>query len=69
MPATVLALLATFVLRFAGTEALVYLPKRKWGRSRGRTAGTADADAADAAGPESAGASRTVSATRTGRSG
>ncbi|MFJ2110517.1 glycosyltransferase [Streptomyces sp. NPDC087850] len=29
MSATVCGLLATFVLRFAGTEALVYLPKRK----------------------------------------
>ncbi|OKK06193.1 dolichol-phosphate mannosyltransferase [Streptomyces sp. CB03234] len=28
LPATALALLTTFVLRFAGTEALVYLPRR-----------------------------------------
>ncbi|MCW7945781.1 dolichol-phosphate mannosyltransferase [Streptomyces hygroscopicus] len=28
LPATALALVATFVLRFAGTEALVYLPRR-----------------------------------------
>ncbi|MGW8669044.1 glycosyltransferase [Streptomyces niveus] len=33
LPATALAMLATFVLRFAGTETLVYLPKRKWRRS------------------------------------
>lgn len=37
LPATALALLTTFVLRFAGTEALVYLPRR--GRTaEGRTA-------------------------------
>ncbi|MHC5703608.1 glycosyltransferase family 2 protein [Streptomyces sp. PKU-MA01144] len=37
LPATALALLTTFVLRFAGTEALVYLPRR--GRTaKGRTA-------------------------------
>jgi dolichol-phosphate mannosyltransferase len=29
LPATALALVTTFVLRFAGTEALVYLPRRK----------------------------------------
>ncbi|WP_233518261.1 GtrA family protein, partial [Streptomyces corynorhini] len=29
LPATVCGLLATFVLRFVGTEALVYLPKRQ----------------------------------------
>lgn len=29
LTATACALLATFVLRFAGTEALVYLPKRE----------------------------------------
>ncbi|MFF0302162.1 glycosyltransferase [Streptomyces sp. NPDC004562] len=34
LPATALALVITFVLRFVGTEALVYLPRR----SRGRTA-------------------------------
>ncbi|MFD7513358.1 glycosyltransferase [Streptomyces niveus] len=33
LPATALAMLATFVLRFAGTETLVYLPKGKWRRS------------------------------------
>ncbi|MYZ40745.1 GtrA family protein, partial [Streptomyces sp. SID4917] len=41
LAATALALLATFVLRFVGTEALVYLPKRQrraWGR-RGWRAG------------------------------
>lgn len=37
LPATALALLTTFVLRFAGTETLVYLPRR--GRTaEGRTA-------------------------------
>ncbi|MCI3222939.1 glycosyltransferase family 2 protein [Streptomyces sp. NP-1717] len=59
MPATVLALLATFVLRFAGTEALVYLPKRGWRR---RSRGRADE-------PESTGPARTVLATRDERSG
>ncbi|SDL90805.1 glycosyltransferase [Streptomyces wuyuanensis] len=39
LPATTLALLTTFVLRFAGTEALVYLPRRD-GTARSRT-GTA----------------------------
>ncbi|AWK11152.1 dolichol-phosphate mannosyltransferase [Streptomyces spongiicola] len=37
LPATTLALLTTFVLRFAGTEALVYLPRRG-GTARSRTA-------------------------------
>ncbi|MPY39481.1 glycosyltransferase family 2 protein [Streptomyces phyllanthi] len=38
LPATALALVTTFVLRFVGTEALVYLPRRdKTGRG-GRTA-------------------------------
>ncbi|MFD9869771.1 glycosyltransferase [Streptomyces niveus] len=76
MPATVAALLATFVLRFAGTEALVYLPKRGWGRSRGRDAKAAEAEAdaeaaesAGAGGPKGVGAARTVPATRTERSG
>ncbi|MFJ1745410.1 glycosyltransferase [Streptomyces sp. NPDC088116] len=32
LPATATALLATFVLRFAGTEALVYMPKRQRGK-------------------------------------
>ncbi|MFD6328324.1 glycosyltransferase [Streptomyces niveus] len=32
LPATALAMLATFVLRFAGTETLVYLPKGRWRR-------------------------------------
>jgi dolichol-phosphate mannosyltransferase len=36
LTATALALVTTFVLRFAGTEALVYLPRRKGG-NRGRT--------------------------------
>ncbi|AXG82831.1 glycosyltransferase family 2 protein [Streptomyces paludis] len=41
LPATVCGLLATFVLRFVGTEALVYLPKRqrrapRKGRGKGR---------------------------------
>ena len=41
LPATATALLATFVLRFAGTEALVYLPKRERGKgSSGRTGRT-----------------------------
>ncbi|MBL1081259.1 glycosyltransferase family 2 protein [Streptomyces actinomycinicus] len=31
LPATALALVLTFVLRFAGTEALVYLPRRRAG--------------------------------------
>lgn len=44
MPATVLAMLATFVLRFAGTETLVYLPKRRWGRRGKRRAGPGPAD-------------------------
>ncbi|MET9803966.1 glycosyltransferase family 2 protein [Streptomyces sp. NPDC006368] len=36
LPATTLALLTTFVLRFAGTEALVYLPRRTRGARTGR---------------------------------
>jgi dolichol-phosphate mannosyltransferase len=32
LPATALALVTTFLLRFAGTEALVYLPRRKAAR-------------------------------------
>ncbi|MFC8870847.1 glycosyltransferase [Streptomyces sp. NPDC057148] len=36
LPATALALVITFVLRFAGTEALVYLPRRR--RTVARTA-------------------------------
>ncbi|WP_443071603.1 glycosyltransferase [Streptomyces sp. WMMC940] len=39
LPATTLALLTTFVLRFAGTEALVYLPRG--GRSARSRTGTA----------------------------
>ncbi|WP_121748902.1 glycosyltransferase [Streptomyces sp. E2N166] len=39
LPATALALVITFVLRFAGTEALVYLPRRR------RTARTARSEA------------------------
>ncbi|MGW6606140.1 GtrA family protein, partial [Streptomyces sp. NPDC055036] len=52
LTATVCALLATFVLRFVGTEALVYLPKR---RRAGRDArvltarGATPAEAAEAA--------------------
>ncbi|MEU9744322.1 glycosyltransferase family 2 protein [Streptomyces niveus] len=38
LPATALAMLATFVLRFAGTETLVYLPRRTWVRGRTRPA-------------------------------
>jgi dolichol-phosphate mannosyltransferase len=39
LPATALALVMTFVLRFVGTEALVYLPRRGRGAMRGsRTA-------------------------------
>ncbi|MDR6975686.1 dolichol-phosphate mannosyltransferase [Streptomyces sp. 3330] len=34
LSATALALVTTFVVRFAGTEALVYLPRRKPGASR-----------------------------------
>jgi dolichol-phosphate mannosyltransferase len=34
LPATALALVMTFVLRFAGTEALVYLPRRRGSRAR-----------------------------------
>jgi dolichol-phosphate mannosyltransferase len=34
LPATALALVLTFVLRFAGTEALVYLPRRRGSRAR-----------------------------------
>ncbi|MGW0969515.1 glycosyltransferase [Streptomyces sp. NPDC002516] len=41
LSATALALVTTFVLRFAGTEALVYLPRRGTGRHGGRTAGRA----------------------------
>ncbi|MEV6654197.1 glycosyltransferase [Streptomyces sp. NPDC051219] len=42
LPATTLALLTTFVLRFAATEALVYLPRRSGRSSRGsRTERTA----------------------------
>ncbi|MGW2173412.1 glycosyltransferase [Streptomyces sp. NPDC001705] len=36
LPATALALVITFVLRFAGTEALVYLPRRRRGDRRPR---------------------------------
>lgn len=36
--ATALALVMTFVLRFVGTEALVYLPRRKGSRKESRTA-------------------------------
>ncbi|MEV3989425.1 glycosyltransferase family 2 protein [Streptomyces sp. NPDC049837] len=36
LPATALALLTTFVLRFAGTEALVYLPRRARAARTGR---------------------------------
>ncbi|MFF5564376.1 glycosyltransferase [Streptomyces sp. NPDC012623] len=39
LPATVCGLLATFVLRFAGTEALVYLPKRQRRAPGGRGGG------------------------------
>ncbi|MER8072932.1 glycosyltransferase family 2 protein [Streptomyces sp. NPDC094034] len=59
LTATACALLATFVLRFVGTEALVYLPKR---RRAGRDArvltvrGAAPAEAAEAA--EGSGGSR-----------
>ncbi|MGA5424238.1 glycosyltransferase [Streptomyces lavendulocolor] len=38
LPATALALLTTFVLRFAGTEALVYLPRRARAARTGRNA-------------------------------
>ena len=38
LSATALALVTTFVLRFAGTEALVYLPRRGHGGPRSRTA-------------------------------
>ncbi|WP_339131152.1 glycosyltransferase family 2 protein [Streptomyces sp. f51] len=41
LSATALALVTTFVLRFAGTEALVYLPRRGSGRHGGRTTGRA----------------------------
>ncbi|MFF3450441.1 glycosyltransferase [Streptomyces sp. NPDC002667] len=42
LSATALALVTTFVLRFAGTEALVYLPRRGGGGRHGsRTAGRA----------------------------
>ncbi|MGW2423561.1 glycosyltransferase [Streptomyces sp. NPDC001709] len=34
LPATALALVLTFVLRFVGTEALVYLPRRRGSRAR-----------------------------------
>ncbi|MQY35111.1 Undecaprenyl-phosphate 4-deoxy-4-formamido-L-arabinose transferase [Streptomyces sp. RB17] len=34
LPATALALVMTFVLRFVGTEALVYLPRRRGSRTR-----------------------------------
>ncbi|WP_369391568.1 glycosyltransferase [Streptomyces sp. CG1] len=34
VPATALALVMTFVLRFVGTEALVYLPRRRGSRAR-----------------------------------
>ncbi|WP_238431896.1 glycosyltransferase [Streptomyces cavernae] len=37
LPATALALVTTFVLRFVGTEALVYLPRRGRGASGSRT--------------------------------
>ncbi|GHC51522.1 glycosyltransferase [Streptomyces cinnamoneus] len=35
LPATALALLVTFVLRYAATEALVYVPRTRLARSRG----------------------------------
>jgi dolichol-phosphate mannosyltransferase len=41
LSATALALVVTFVLRFAGTEALVYLPRRNRSNRRDRTARTA----------------------------
>ncbi|WP_256103969.1 glycosyltransferase [Streptomyces sp. ODS05-4] len=53
LPATALALLTTFVLRFAGTEALVYLPRRE---RRGRPRGGADRTARR---PRTAGEART----------
>ncbi|GHE04293.1 glycosyltransferase [Streptomyces alanosinicus] len=34
LPATALALVMTFVLRFVGTEALIYLPRRRGSRAR-----------------------------------
>ncbi|MFJ1575924.1 glycosyltransferase [Streptomyces sp. NPDC088182] len=54
LTATACALLATFVLRFVGTEALVYLPKREPRRERarrgaGRGAGRAARRASDRA--------------------
>lgn len=39
LSATALALVTTFVLRFLGTEALVYLPKRKRGRGAAKETG------------------------------
>jgi dolichol-phosphate mannosyltransferase len=42
LPATALALLTTFVLRFAATEALVYLPRKKRA-APGRRGGAAPA--------------------------
>ncbi|MEG3630553.1 glycosyltransferase [Streptomyces poriticola] len=44
LPATALALVITFVLRFVGTEALVYLPRRS-GRSRTTRSRTARSNA------------------------
>ncbi|GFH35911.1 glycosyltransferase [Streptomyces pacificus] len=52
LPATTLALLTTFVLRFAGTEALVYLPRR------GRAAGSAGRTGGDAKSPAARGGDR-----------
>lgn len=44
LPATALALVITFVLRFVGTEALVYLPRRS-GKGTGRGSRTARSSA------------------------
>ncbi len=41
LSATALALVTTFVLRFAGTEALVYLPRKGLRRSRSTARSTA----------------------------
>ncbi|MFJ6568174.1 glycosyltransferase [Streptomyces sp. NPDC091292] len=50
LPATALALLTTFVLRFAGTEALVYLPRRT---RKDRKTGAPNADSTSRTGPTS----------------
>ncbi|MFI6699699.1 glycosyltransferase [Streptomyces sp. NPDC050509] len=70
LTATACALLATFVLRFVGTEALVYLPKRAPGRERGgRGAGVALRSGADGPAASGRGGSRAGNRARGGSRG